>query len=50
MWDQEKYLRDCTAVDIRNFLMEYDYKKDDEGYAECFPYEIVDELKVEFGI
>lgn len=23
---------------------------EDEGYAECFPYEIVDELKVEFGI
>lgn len=29
----EKYLKDCIAVDIRNFLMKYDYKKDAEYYS-----------------
>ena len=29
----EKYLNDCMATDIRNFLMKYDYKKDTEYYS-----------------
>ena len=44
----EKHLHSKKGIELAgkivNILLE------DEGCAECFPYDVVDELKVEFGI